>query len=118
VKIGSPRIDEHVLPPVEGIDYLVNVFGLPEEGMFYHCPCCGYPTLQSRGSYEVCLVCFWEDDGQDDHDSGRVRGGPNGSLSLDEAKANYRAFGACEKAMIEKTRSPTDEEMRHRKNDD
>jgi hypothetical protein len=26
-------------------------------------------------------VCFWEDDGQDDHDADLVRGGPNGALS-------------------------------------
>ena len=35
----------------------------------------------------------WEDDGQDDHDSEVVRGGPNGGLSLDAARAEYRAKG-------------------------
>ncbi|WP_326608352.1 hypothetical protein OG930_04775 [Streptomyces sp. NBC_01799] len=28
----------------------------------------------------MCPVCFWEDDGQGDHDADRVRGGPNGRL--------------------------------------
>lgn len=30
----------------------------------YTCPCCGYKTLEEevRGSYEICPICFWEDD--------------------------------------------------------
>jgi hypothetical protein len=60
----------------------------------YDCPCCGYRTLAERGGYEICPVCFWEDDGQDDHDADRVRGGPNGSLSLTEGRRNFAAFGA------------------------
>ena len=39
------------------------------------------------------LFCFWEDDGQDEEDSSVVRGGPNGSISLSQARENYRAFG-------------------------
>ena len=23
------------------------------------CPCCGYRSLQERGAYEICRVCFW-----------------------------------------------------------
>jgi hypothetical protein len=30
------------------------------------CPCCGYLTLMERAGYEICDVCWWEDDGQDD----------------------------------------------------
>lgn len=30
------------------------------------CPCCHYKTLTERGQYEVCPVCFWEDDGSND----------------------------------------------------
>jgi hypothetical protein len=26
------------------------------------CPCCGYYTLDGRGGYDICPVCFWEDD--------------------------------------------------------
>lgn len=59
----------------------------------YTCPCCGHPTLDERGGYEICHECGWEDDGQDDHDSATVRGGPNGSLSLDAARAAYIASG-------------------------
>lgn len=59
----------------------------------YTCPCCGHATLAGRGSYEICGECGWEDDGQDDYDSAVVRGGPNGPLSLDAARAQYEARG-------------------------
>jgi hypothetical protein len=60
------------------------------------CPCCGYLTLTWRGEFEICPVCFWEDDGQADADADVVRGGPNGSLSLTEARRNFVEFGACD----------------------
>jgi hypothetical protein len=50
-------------------------------------------TLRERGAFEICLVCGWEDDGQDDADADVVRGGPNGDVSLTEARRNFRAFG-------------------------
>ena len=55
---------------------------------FVACPCCAYPTLDARGKYEICTICWWEDDGQDDADADTVRGGPNGALSLSAARAN------------------------------
>ena len=69
-----------------------NVFAPAETGP-YTCPCCGHRTLGERGAYEICVECGWEDDGQDDHDSGAIRGGPNGRSSLDEASATYVANG-------------------------
>lgn len=32
--------------------------------MKYTCPCCGYKTLDEKppGTYEICDICFWEDD--------------------------------------------------------
>ncbi|GAA2464023.1 CPCC family cysteine-rich protein [Winogradskya humida] len=55
----------------------------------YACPCCGQATLAERGQFQICRECWWEDDGQDDHNSAVVMGGPNGSLSLDAARAEY-----------------------------
>ena len=26
------------------------------------CPCCGYATLDARGEYDICAICWWEDD--------------------------------------------------------
>lgn len=64
-----------------------------EAGGPYTCPCCGHRTLPSRGNYDLCPECDWEDDGQDNHDSDPVRNGPNGSMSLDAARAAYRTNG-------------------------
>jgi hypothetical protein len=75
-----------------------------------HCPCCNYQTLNDRGRFEICSVCFWQDDGQDDIDADKVNGGPNSSLSLTEARQNYREFGACERRLLEYVRLPTAKE--------
>jgi Cysteine-rich CPCC len=117
MKIGTPKLDDPVPPSPEGIGYFVNMWGPSADGVFYHCPCCRYPTLPMRGGFVICRVCYWEDDGQDSHDAGRVRGGPNGTLSLSEARANFGAMGACEAAMQGCVRLPTDQEKKHRKYD-
>jgi hypothetical protein len=75
------------------------------------CPCCGCKTLSARIAFEICPVCFWEDDGQDDSDLDENHGGPNGSLSLREARANYLRFGACEESMSPNVRPPRPEEL-------
>ncbi|HET7864112.1 MAG TPA: CPCC family cysteine-rich protein, partial [Burkholderiaceae bacterium] len=31
----------------------------------HQCPCCDYFTLNRRGEYDICRICFWEDSGQD-----------------------------------------------------
>lgn len=53
------------------------------------CPCCGYPTLLIRDSYDICPVCNWEDDGQDDPEADEQFGGPNGEYSLTQARLNF-----------------------------
>jgi hypothetical protein len=80
------------------------------DGGPYRCPCCDCKTLDERGGFDVCPVCFWEDDGQDDADADTVRGGPNGGLSLTIARRNYREFGACDRKFLQKVRKPTTEE--------
>jgi len=75
------------------------------------CPCCFYRTLTARGDFQICPVCFWEDDGQDDHDADVVRGGPNAALSLTEARANYATHGACEPRFGPNVRPPLPHEM-------
>ena len=77
----------------------------------FQCPCCGCLTLDEPFAYDICEVCYWEDDGQNDHNADSVYGGPNGHLSLTQARANYRAFGACEESMIENVRPPRPEEL-------
>jgi hypothetical protein len=56
------------------------------------CPCCGYPTLEMRGQYDVCELCDWEDDDQDDPRADEVWGGPNHEYSLAEARLNFQRY--------------------------
>lgn len=56
----------------------------------FNCPCCGYPTLDEQGGYDICWLCDWEDDGQNDLDADRVRGGPNADYSLTEARHHFK----------------------------
>ena len=60
--------------------------------------------------YEICPVCFWEDDGQDDESAAHVWGGPNGGLSLTEARQNYSLIGAADPKDLRHVRAPTEEE--------
>jgi hypothetical protein len=76
----------------------------------YRCPCCGYLTLSERGGYDICQVCYWEDDGQDDHDADDVRGGPNYDLSLTTARANFARISACSERVLSHVRLPRPEE--------
>ena len=75
------------------------------------CPCCFCKTLGERDVFDICPVCFWEDDGQDDHDADVVRGGPNGMLSLTQARANYRELGACDAERVAHVRPPRPDEL-------
>jgi hypothetical protein len=73
------------------------------------------PTLDERGGYDICKVCFWEDDGQDDHDADEVRGGPNYHLSLAQPRLNFAAIGACEQRFTSNVRPPLESEKEEQK---
>ena len=63
-----------------------------------------------RAEDEICKVCFWHDDGQDDPNADEVWGGPNKDLSLAQARDNFRAFGAWHKESLPHVRPPKPEE--------
>jgi hypothetical protein len=92
------------------VAHFVNAAGDAANGP-YPCPCCGFVTLTMRSAYEICPLCFWEDDGQDDHDADQVRGGPNGKLSLVAARDNYRSIGACDQRCTQFVRTPHADEV-------
>ncbi|CAM2943184.1 CPCC family cysteine-rich protein [Vibrio neptunius] len=46
------------------------------------CPCCNYRTLTSRGNYNICGLCNWEDNGINDDEN---YSGPN-HMTLGEAR--------------------------------
>jgi hypothetical protein len=57
------------------------------------CPCCGFDSLNERGGFEICSICWWEDDDQDNDDADTIRGGPNYHLSLTRARINFLLTG-------------------------
>jgi uncharacterized protein YjbI with pentapeptide repeats len=75
------------------------------------CPCCYSLTLTGRGRFEICGVCYWEDDGQDDIDADKVLGGPNGDLSLTHGRANYARLRASDPLYTASVRRPTKAEL-------
>jgi hypothetical protein len=75
------------------------------------CPCCGFKTIRERGGFEICHVCFWEDDGQGDDDADLVRGGPNGELSLTVARKNFQQYGASDQKFKNQVRPPQPNEI-------
>jgi Cysteine-rich CPCC len=83
-----------------------NVCAAGEAVPTYRCPCCKFKTLCGRAGYEICPVCYWEDDGQDEHDADLVRGGPNGELSLRQAQKNFLGCRACDPRYVASVREP------------
>ncbi len=79
--------------------------------MKYKCPCCGYYTFHNKpdGNYDICPVCFWEDDLTQSEDL-TCEGGAN-KVSLLQARKNYKEFGACEREIIPHVRKPYHDEL-------
>jgi len=66
--------------------------------------------LPKRATDEICPVCFWHDDGQDDPHADEVWGGPNKDLSLTQARSNFRELGAGHKDWLPHVRPPLPQE--------
>ena len=101
-----------------------------EEALKYKCLCCGYYTLEVRAEFEICPVCFWEDDAYlildppsepivslyflrgdiPPEDLLDIPSGANHGLSLRQGRANYEEFGACDIEMKPYVRPPNDSE--------
>lgn len=73
----------------------------------YPCPCCGYKTLPGRGDYDLCPVCWWEDDGAEPWEYS----GPNGQ-TLVEAQQEYLAERRPHRLRPGKVRPPKRHEAR------
>ena len=89
---------------------MYNASARMNERIKYPCPCCGYKTLSSDegNTFEICPVCFWEDDGVQLNDP-KYSGGAN-TVSLNKARENYNLHGACEKQYKADVRPPLREE--------
>jgi hypothetical protein len=80
-------------------------------GVAYPCPCRGYLVFDKKpGPYDICPICFWEDD------LVQLRfvstGGGANSPSLIQAQKNYRALGASERRCRRFVRAPRPDERR------
>lgn len=75
------------------------------------CPCCGYNTFigKEHGQYDICPVCFWEDDPFQSSDPDLEEGA--NAFSLRQAQANFLEFGACEKDLLRYVRQPHPDEL-------
>src|SRR5947209_1940161 len=71
----------------------------------YPCPCCGHLTfVEPPGSYDICRLCFWEDD------IAMLRwpttGGGANRAPLVEAQRNYAEFGGSDRGHLVHVRPP------------
>ncbi len=73
------------------------------------CPCCGHQVLEKMGEYEICPICYWEDDYFQAVDPDSE--GAN-TLTLREAQLHFREFGACDRESIKHVRDPLKHEKR------
>ena len=74
----------------------------------FTCKCCGYKTLNSQGEYEICPICFWEDDPyifEEDWDNAN-------HMSLKDGQLNYIKYGSCEERLITFVRKPTERDIK------
>ena len=85
----------------------------PQHRPPYRCPCCGYLTLTLRGEYDICPVCFWEDDNPREEFGQPAPERPGGAnhVHLWQARRNYAAFGASEEWLKRLVRPPRPEEI-------
>lgn len=77
----------------------------------YQCPCCDYYTfLESVDNhFDICPVCYWEDDGVQLHDP-TYEGGAN-QVSLLLARDNYKKYGAIKPDFKNYVRTPLADEL-------
>jgi hypothetical protein len=89
-------LNAYLTSQIAALGHAEAVFG--EAEVMQRCPCCGYHSLFERNAYEICGVCFWEDDGTSELDA---ISGPN-HMTLSEARENCSAYGAMALAFCTK----------------
>ncbi len=92
------------------MDILKKIKSYRAEG---YCPCCGYRIFREEtiSTYDICPICFWEDESLVKKSIDEAYG-PN-HVSLTQAQRNFLDFGAKEKKTEENTREPKEDEIQH-----
>jgi rubrerythrin len=91
-------------------DAKVKTLNILTSNSKFPCPCCGHKTFNEKrtGTYDICPVCFWEDDPfqfeNPDYESGA------NPTSLRQAQKNFIIFGACDETMKRNVRQPNADE--------
>jgi Cysteine-rich CPCC len=77
----------------------------------YPCVCCGFLTISDAesGTFEICPVCYWEDDHVQFKDID-FEGGAN-EESLRKARQNFMKFGASSLKFLKNVRPPLPDEI-------
>lgn len=71
----------------------------------YTCPCCGYKTLAELDNYDLCPICYWEDDSTQ-YENPDLEGGPN-APSLRQAQLNFILYGASDHECLGQVNPPS-----------
>ena len=79
--------------------------------MSIQCPCCGNFTIDSDNEVivDICEVCYWQYD-EVAHDKPDAMKGAN-KVTLNEARENFKKFGACEQRFLKYVRKPLESEL-------
>jgi len=82
-------LNEYIRKQLHNVGIECTVTGEVEDAGL--CPCCNYYSIDAGddGRWDICPVCYWENGGD----------GPN-HMSIDEARANFRQFGAKSQAHL------------------
>jgi hypothetical protein len=70
----------------------------------FPCPGCGFLVFVEPSSYEICPVCFWDDNPVQLTES--LTGWFANHVSLLEGQKHFRALGYCEERLKQFVRPP------------
>ena len=89
---------------------LIPLIKKRDEPKKYKCPCCGYYTFDKKDrTYDICPVCFWEDD-PEQYANPLMANGAN-HVYLATARVNYKHFAACDPEMKKYVRGAKKDEL-------
>ena len=78
----------------------------------FPCPCCGYFMFEEPpNSYDICEICFWEDDALQLEFATTLDGGAN-TTTLAEAQRTFADIGASTARLAAHVRKPNANDRR------